>query len=133
MSNETDDVRLNAFWPLLFLGASLLIFFVWQLVLASQVLGSTKRMSVQYEDVVARSQQAEEQLKAIMFDLLALSERDATARLLVKKYNVAFTPPSDAGGAKTSLNLGEGAVAPAGELAPAVTNVPDAEPVAVQP
>lgn len=92
MSTENTKSGYSAFVPLLLVALSVLVFMGWNLSLATQQTQAGRRLSEQLDEQLTQSKQAEEKLRVMMTDLVALSGTNPRAMAIVKKFQISFTP-----------------------------------------
>ena len=78
------------FWPLVLLAASLATVLLWNLVLASREYYQALRLRDRQVEAAAQAIATEQKLKALMMELLAMSEADRDAQAIVEKYQVRY-------------------------------------------
>ncbi len=84
----------SPFWPILILAVSLIAVLGWNTIISIQQWSEGYRLTVQQEVALNQGVQAEENLKAMMADLVLLSQRDDAAKTIIKKYNITFNSPN---------------------------------------
>jgi hypothetical protein len=95
METNDNDIRsaLNPFWPMSFLAAAVIIFLAWNIVVGARQYVGGLRISDQQAAASVQAAQAEEKLRTMLMDLVALSKTDADAQTIVSKYQINFSPP----------------------------------------
>ena len=91
-SEHTESPTFTPFWPLLFMGISLTLFFGWQVVQNFKQHTNTVRLTDQQALLSAQAVEAEAKLQALMMDLIKLAETDPDAEDLVKQFGIKFNP-----------------------------------------
>ena len=92
MSTKNESAAFGPFLPILLLCVSLLLWFSWNLNLTVQQRTNGQRLSEQLDQQLSQAAEAENKLRVMMADLVQLSETNASAKAIVKKFNISFTP-----------------------------------------
>jgi outer membrane biosynthesis protein TonB len=96
---EKPAYTFDAFVPIILISASLLILLVWNV--AVLVRDVNNAMLVRTQQNVARAQAvgAEEQMKALMMELLGMAQADQDAKAITDKYQIRYNAPAQQPGA----------------------------------
>lgn len=88
----------SPFLPMALVTVSVLIFLGWQTAQSVRQHATLIRLSDRQELLASQAAQTENQLQALMMDLLQLAKTDEDARAIAAKYNIKFNPPQTAPG-----------------------------------
>ena len=94
MNNARNDKPFDPFWPVALMAASIILFFIWNIVVTVRLRGGAVRLRDQQTAIVMQGVQAEERLKRMMIDLLEMSKTDPSAAAIAQKYRITFNPPT---------------------------------------
>ena len=100
----------SAFWPLLLALVAFILILSWNVCVTVRQNSNLQNLKFQVWQATAQSAQAEQKLKAILSDLVALSAQDPEAAAIVKKYKITQNGPA---APETAAPKGEGTVKPA--------------------
>ena len=114
----------GTFLPLALLSTSLLIVLTWNVYTGAREHYAALRTRDQLEQAGQQALQAEEKIKALFVDLLALAPTDPHAREVVQKYNVRFTPPAGTAAAAPATAPAAKPDAPDAPAAPTAADKP---------
>lgn len=124
-SRDTYSVNLGTFWPLMMLSLSLGIVLLWNVYTGVREYYNALRVRDQLEVTASQAGVAEEKVKALFIDLLAMAANDVEVKAITDKYNVRFTAPAQPGAAAVPPVAAPAKAPAAPAKAPAaVTNVP---------
>ena len=110
------------FWPLVLMGLSLGTILTWNLVATLRDCYMGVRMRDQQDTAAAQAFEAEEKMKTLMFDLIALSAKNPEAKAIVDKYQIRYNAAPQAPAPAA------GQTPPATPSAVPATNSPAAKP-----
>lgn len=97
MENNTQEktaYTFDAFVPILIIAVSVLIFLMWNVAVLVRDLNNAMVVRTQQNMARAQAVGAEEQMKALMMELLGMSQADPDAKAIVDKYQIRFNAPA---------------------------------------
>lgn len=92
-SSSDFSIEKDAFLPVLLLGLSVLLFFVFQISQLAAQRGAIETTIGRQDQVVKQSRQIQDMLKGVALDLLNVAKSDDNAKAIVAKYNIQQQPP----------------------------------------
>jgi hypothetical protein len=96
MNEETvGPPAASFFWPVFLPSLAFAVFMAWQVTIGVRQYLNLIRLEEQQTLLAGQAAQSENQLRALMMDVLALSETNKAAAEIMRKYNVKFTPSPD--------------------------------------
>jgi non-homologous end joining protein Ku len=102
MENNTQEkpaYTFDAFVPVILIAASLMILLVWNVAVLVRDLNNTMLVRTQQNMARAQALGAEEQMKALMMELLGMAQADPDAKAITDKYQIRYNAPAQQSGA----------------------------------
>jgi hypothetical protein len=91
---EHSSKSSSPFIPLLLATSAIVLLLVWQLLISWNARGNLKTQFETRQEQAAKSQQVQQNIEALINDLINLSATDADAKKIVDKYNIRRNAPA---------------------------------------
>lgn|GEM_PF-1236578 len=89
-----EPAHFNGFWPVLLIGASLILIFGWEICVGIDTRQTAQQLQDQQEKVVEQSKKVQANLEKLVRGLVELAKTDEEAQKLVNKFGIKITNPA---------------------------------------
>lgn len=91
---QPPQVTFSSFLPVVMLSIAFAFILVWMLILNVRDYAAATNLRDRLVTAQAQAVGVEEKMKALMMDLITLSEADPDAKAIIEKYQVRFNAPA---------------------------------------
>lgn len=94
MEPEPSQPHYHGFWPVFFIGMSILLLLVWEIQVGVSTRQAAEGMHEQQLRAVDQAKKVEDELGKLVRGLVELSKTDDAARQIVTKFGIKLNNPT---------------------------------------
>jgi hypothetical protein len=94
MDSEPPRANYDGFWPIFFIGMSMVLLLVWEIQVGVSTRQNAEQMRTQQLRVVDQARKVEDELSKLVRGLVELAKTDDAAKGIVTKFGIKLNNPT---------------------------------------